>query len=154
MKLEEAADKIEIQELLAKYADAVVRRDAEAWADTWATDGEWQVLGQSAVGPEALVTLWKGLMSQLPFVIQLPHNGWTELEGDTGRGRWYVNEHGQDKNGNAILSMGVYHDQYVKVDGAWRFRFRRFEPLYMGSPDGKSNPSQPSFGRELGSEKA
>ena len=34
------ADELALRELVTRYADAVCRRDAAAWGDTWAAEGE------------------------------------------------------------------------------------------------------------------
>ncbi len=39
------ADELALRELITRYADAVRRRDAAAWGDTWAAEGEWQIAG-------------------------------------------------------------------------------------------------------------
>ena len=138
MDPERLADELAIQNLVYRYADAVVRRDAEAWAATWADAGEWRVMGNAARGREAVVELWKKLMAQLPFVHQQATGGLIDFTaGDVGSasGRWYVTEYGFMENGMGLLTLGVYHDDYVREDEGWRFALRRFDPLYMGKPD-------------------
>ncbi len=63
------SDELAIRELVASYADAVVRRDADAWSATWAEDGEWHILGNATRGRDAVVSLWKQLMAAVPFVV-------------------------------------------------------------------------------------
>ena len=48
----DVASELEIRGLVARYADAVSRRDEDAFGATFATDGEWQLLGnkQTAIG--------------------------------------------------------------------------------------------------------
>jgi hypothetical protein len=129
------ADQLAIHELVSRYADAVTRRDEQAWADTWAEDGEWHVLGNPAKGREAVVALWNKLMGGLPFVIQLPSAGTISIDGPNGTGRWYITEHGKTADGSGLFTVGVYHDRYRRIDGEWRFARRRFDMLYSGPPD-------------------
>ena len=55
------------------------------------------------------------------------------VEGDRGKGRWMVTEHGRTAKGdNSTLTMGMYADEYVRVDGRWYFRTDR-ELICIGS---------------------
>ena len=133
-------DELEIRNLVARCADAVARRDADAWGATWAEDGEWLILGQSTKGRDQVVGLWTNLMSGFSFVIQLPSGGIIEIEGPRASGRWYITEQGQDASGAPILNIGIYQDEYCRVGDQWRFLRRRFDPLYLGPPDLTAKP--------------
>jgi ketosteroid isomerase-like protein len=134
------SDELAIRNLVARYADAVARRDEAAWSATWTDDGEWHVMGQSNKGREAVVKTWNQLMGGLEFVIQLASTGLVELDGDRATGRWYITEHGRFPGGAALLNLGVYHDEYRYTEQGWRFARRRFDPLYMGPPDLSAEP--------------
>jgi uncharacterized protein (TIGR02246 family) len=144
---DKVADELAIRELVARYADAVVRRDEDAWAATWTKDGEWHVLGEPARGREAVVELWNKLMAGLPFVVQLAHGGMIQLDGDRATGRWYITEHGKTPDGTGMFTLGVYHDDYERSAEGWRFARRRFDFLYAGPPD-LSAPAR-GFPKEL-----
>ena len=128
-------DKNEIRDLVARYADAVTRRDEKAWGETWTEDGEWHVIGRTASGREAVGALWQTLLGGLSFVVQLANTEQITVEGDRGSGRWYVTEYARSNDGTALLNVGFYRDEYRRVDGSWRFARRRFDALYMGPPD-------------------
>ena len=51
-------DENQIRDLVARYADAVTRRDEKAWAETWTEDGEWQVMGRTASGRRRGASAW------------------------------------------------------------------------------------------------
>jgi hypothetical protein len=55
-------------------------------------------------------------------------------EPDRAAGRWYIVEFGQQSNGADCYASDVYHDEYVRDAGAWRFARRRFDSLlsHMG----------------------
>ena len=140
------ADELAIRILVDRYADAIVRRDEEAWSATWADDGRWHVLGDVAIGREAVVLKWQDLMGRLPFVHQIASGGLLtfsegdangHVEFDSARGRFYVNEYATTATAGApgLLTLGVYHDDYIRTEQGWRFQCRRFSPLYMGPPD-------------------
>ena len=137
----DVASELEIRGLVARYADAVSRRDGEAFQATFATDGEWQLLGNVAAGREKILALWKSLMSNFPFVVQLASGGIIEVDGERATGTWYITEHNRSATGGALLVIGVYRDDYVREDERWCFARRRFAALYMGPPDFSAEPT-------------
>ncbi len=130
-----AEDELAIRSLVARYSDAVARRDAADWAATWAPDGEWQIMGRAVQGREEVTALWSKLIGGLSFVLQLANGGLIELDGDRATGRWYITEHGKLEDGSALLTLGVYHDEYARGPEGWCFQRRRFDVLHMGPPD-------------------
>jgi len=139
------ADELEIRNLVARYADAVTRGEQDRWAATWARDGQWQVIGQTARGREDAVALLAKLTANFALLVQHAPSGVVEVEGERGRGSWQVTEYGKLVDGRALLTIGVYDDEYVREDGAWRFASRRFQLLYAGPPDLSAQPHP--FGR-------
>ena len=131
----DVAAELAIRELVARYSEAVSRGDAKAFAATWAEDGEWLLLGQRAVGPEATTAQWQRLVRGFEFVVQLCHGGIIEVEGATASGRWQISEYGRGKDGSSFFSLGFYADRYACSDDCWRFQSRHFEAVYAGPID-------------------
>ena len=129
------ADELEIRALVARYADAVNARDEAAWAATWSDDGVWELMGQAPSGRDAVVAFWRTAMGFFESVIQQVSEGSIVLDGDTGTGRWTINEHGRTAKGDAMLMIGVYEDRYLRTADGWRFQHRKMSPLYQGPPD-------------------
>jgi hypothetical protein len=129
------ADELAIRDLVARSADAVVRFDEKAWIECWAKDARWILGGSAADGRDAVLGRWLMVMGTIDFVAQLPEYGMLDISGDRGTGRWYVTELLWFKAGNSARILGVYHDAYLRVEGAWRFTERRFDVLYTGPPD-------------------
>ena len=129
------AAELAIRNLVARYSDAVARRNEADWGATWAPDGEWHIMGKARRGREDVVKFWLQLMETVPFVVQVPSFGTVSIDGDRATGRFYVTEYGKTVDERQTLTLGVYHDQYKTVDGEWMFARRRFDVLYMGPPD-------------------
>jgi len=127
-------DEREIRDLVARYSDAVNRRDAGAWGETWAVDARWRLGGRITHGRDAIVRRWTETMERVPFVLQLPSFGVIDLDAPGPRGRWYIQEIVQRPSGSSI-TFGVYADHYVHEEGRWRFARRRFDALYRGADD-------------------
>jgi uncharacterized protein (TIGR02246 family) len=120
-------DRLAIRELVESYNDAVMRGDAEAWADHWAEDGVWALPWTEEIrGRDAIVALWTQVMGNLQvdgFFASAAH---VELDGDRGTGRWYQQEHLQ-VDGQHHQVIGEYDDEYVRQDGRWRFARRIYK---------------------------
>ena len=136
------ADELAIRSLVARYAEAVSAYDETMWAETWASEGQWLVLGRSPTGREEVVKVWNELMSGFEFVVQQATSGHVTIEGDNATGRWQILEFGKMKNGTSMMNIGFYRDECVREADGWRFKSRVFSPLYAGPPD-LSAPSIP-----------
>lgn len=129
---------VEIQQLVHRYADAVVHRNGSQWTATWAPDAVWDLGGGRLVeGIDAIAKLWYGAMGGFQATVQTVLNGETELgdDEDTATGRWYIQEHLIRADGTTGILLAHYDDAYRKVDGDWRFARRFLQPHYAGPQD-------------------
>ncbi len=128
-------DKFEIQTLTQRYADAVMRHDADDWGACWAEQGEWYMGPEPIVGRDNIVTTWSGMMAGFPFAAFLVQPAMVEVDGDKATSRTYVQETLQGTDGNAFRIIGVYNDECIREDGKWVFQARRYTVLYQGPVD-------------------
>ncbi len=128
-------DELAIRNLVARYSDAVGRRNEDAWAATWTEDGVWNVGFVKASGRANVVKAWSGLMDHFRFVTQMPQSGFVEIDGDEARGTWHMMELGWPGQGDPTCTFGIYEDRYRRTDQGWRFATRDFHILYMGAAD-------------------
>ena len=127
-----------IEDLVHRYADAVVHRDGQQWAATWAPDAIWDLGGGRQVeGRDAIVDLWHRSMARYSAVVQTATGGTVTLDigAGTGSGRWYVQETTRRTDGETAIMLAHYDDTYVRIDGGWRFASRALSIHYRGSPD-------------------
>jgi uncharacterized protein (TIGR02246 family) len=135
------ADEREIRNLVARYCHAIGERDDAAWADTWAEDGEWRVLGACLRGRDAILAHYLKLVAGVRWVVQFAHDGIVRVEGDAASGRWQIHELLQWESGAGGRNIGRYRDRYVRcADGAWRFALREFHAVHLGPPDLSGGP--------------
>lgn len=129
---------VEISDLVHRYCDAVVRKDREQWAATWAPNAQWD-LGRGRVmnGRAAIVDYWVEAVDAFDTVVLLAHNGQAIIDDDTGTGsgRWYISEHMQRRDGTTGLLLAYYDDAYALVDDQWLFDSRSITILYRGPAD-------------------
>lgn len=130
------AHELAVRTLVARYADAVCRHDVSAWRSTWAEDSEWQLMGSTLTGRDAITEYYESVVAQLEAVVQFAHGGIIEFAGaDSAHGRWSITEHARMANGDPLFTIGLYEDDYVRSDGEWLFARRIFRNLYIGPPD-------------------
>lgn len=137
-------DEIALRNLMARYADAVNRRDADAWIATWAPDGEWNLLGEPVAGRDNILALWQQMMDGFEFALLLPASCLFQVTGDTATGHWYLHEYSRDLEGARNMLLSRYDDSYVKQAGEWLFHRRSCHFMYQGPPDLGGEFSRPA----------
>lgn len=130
------ADQILIQELSQRYADGVMTRNVDVWSSTWAEDGVWYLgTPEPITGREAIKQVWLGAMGGYPVVLHLVQPGIIEVDGDTAKARWYIQESIITSDDERIWNFGVYNDTLKKEGGEWKFASRKFDCMYRGPVD-------------------
>lgn len=127
-----------IEDLVHRYADAVVHKDADQWIGTWAPDAVWELgRGRRVEGRDAILELWIGAMHGFRAVVQNVVNGTCTLDdaAGTGTGRWYILEHFKRADDNVGILLAYYDDAYTRVDGEWLFASRELVIQYGGPAD-------------------
>lgn len=124
-------DRLEIQELLARYNWAIDTDDASAFADTFTERGEFVTKAKVFTGRAELLELVAYLHEKRAGDAQrsLFHNvSNVVLEGDAARVRFIAQLIGPriSADGVTTLQLGWYDDVLEKVDAGWRFARRHF----------------------------
>ena len=127
-----AHDERAIRALVARYLDAVSRFDATALAATWATDGQWHLGPRTVVGRDAIVELWKQIISRYESrIVQLMVESHVDAapSGATGRFTFleFARKAGESKD---HVEVGRYADTFARENGQWVFSQRRFTLIY------------------------
>ena len=123
-------DQQAIRALHDLYSDAVFRRDADDWGANWAEDGQWHLMGTPVDGREAIVNLWNGAMGGFSFVAFFSQTAAIAVDGDTATGRVHTHEVLETTDGAIRRPVGRYDDVYVKRNGRWLYKERRYNMLY------------------------
>ena len=126
-------DRLEIQDLVARYTFHTDTKDYAAVPPLFADDAVWDesVLGAPpSEGREAIEETFANFESAgIDSVIHI--NGCHLIsahDGDRASGSSHL--HAEIRAmGRTIRILGYYADDYVKVDGAWRFASRRLVEL-------------------------
>lgn len=120
-----------IRRLKASYCylvDAAVAGDPGKWDEfmTHFVDDAWidfEMFGRHE-GKQAIGRFYRELVgSSLSYSAHMVGNPLIEVEGPTARGSWYVHVPVTIRPRNeAAWLQGRYQEEYLKVDGQWRWR--------------------------------
>lgn len=129
----EAAE--EIRALKRRYADICDQGyDPEAMMELFTSDAVWD--GGASVGrhegSEALFRLFDGFQQRIPFALHLMVSPILEVRDDleTAMGTWQLLELASPLVNEVPVSAvyaGIYHDEYRRIGGEWRFESVRLE---------------------------
>ena len=127
--IQEAADRIMIQDLLGRYAFAADygKGDPESWAALFIDDGRFEVPEISLVvaGRAALIKFIEGLHRTVPGLHHVMSNFVIDIDGDRARGKCELNEFMLRPEAIYNNLHGWYEDDYVRVDRRWYIKVRR-----------------------------
>ena len=127
-------ERFEINDLVARYVEAVALFDVALYRAVWAADAVWVVDGRGSFhGPSDITALFVRLRERQEFAVQRIVSGRVEFGAERSRatGRWIIHSLTRTAGSGAEL-VGVYDDEYVRESDGWRFRERAFTPLYRG----------------------
>jgi uncharacterized protein (TIGR02246 family) len=124
-----------IRQLHARCADAVWRKDYQAFASCFAADGEWKIAGLHMRGRAEIGSKLETLLSTSDKVLMLPGTPILEVAHGTASGRIHVSEYCRLKDGHTARTLGIYYDRYVRAADHWLFQWRHWTLIYRGPPD-------------------
>lgn len=129
-------DKRAIAQLVAGFDDAVNRRDVAEFAQLWTDDAVWEIgepRSMRVEGASQIVETWKGMIAGTRWLFRGSFMGVVIVDGGTLRGRWPCIETGTFNDGQGYDNRAFYEDEYVRQDGRWLFRHRRYVYLWLSS---------------------
>jgi hypothetical protein len=141
-------DRLAIQELIARYADAVTRGDWDQCEGVFTPDAlcESRALDMRHEGARAIREFLEDSMSQAEILIQTPHSSVIRILGDeSAQATTTIHEflrmvtvsdgaYGPAGTELNLEQYGVYFDDATRFDGHWKLTRRLFVPVYIG-PD-------------------
>ena len=129
-KVRELDDIEQLRRLRNEYHQAINEGYYDRIPLMWTEDGslDFSYIGQTQ-GREKITKFFAATPKVLPFIKQFIHNHVVDIEGDRGKGYSYM-EARTINNGKAFVVAGRYDDEYVRVDGAWKFRHMKFDAYF------------------------
>ena len=123
------ADRVEILELLGRYAHAIDSGDGEAYAGCFTDDGviALRSSGLHVEGRDALVVFAREDHARSGAARHLSNSPIIEGDGDRATMRVYLLRLNHDRSQHerrGLGPVGVYHDTLRRSGGRWRFERR------------------------------
>lgn len=124
-------DRLAIRELTERYAACAMRIDPVGWGACWADDGAWQLssMDQPVTGRDAIIAEFAKRMEYVGSLSLIGFPTDLVVDRDAAAGKTYTREEVLPKTGGRITVNGCFHDIYVRRDGEWLFKSRRYELL-------------------------
>ena len=122
-----------IKRLKARYcAHCDDNYNPDALGELFVEDAVWDGgdLGRNE-GREAIRTFFARASKRRPFAIHMVMNPIIEVNGDTATGIWYLFQPNTLAEGNrAVWGSARYDEEYVRVDGEWKFKNLRVTSFF------------------------
>ncbi|MEP7201216.1 MAG: TetR family transcriptional regulator C-terminal domain-containing protein [Ilumatobacteraceae bacterium] len=127
-----AATDAALRHLVSSYCDDVNRGDTTSWAKLWADDATWNPSGKPISGRGAIVAALEQALRDREWVVQSAPLMVFEVDETHGSGTGRITLQERFKKPNIAklgMTLGTYHDQYVRHGGNWLFADRRLEVI-------------------------
>ncbi len=124
-----------IRQLHARYADAVWRKDADAFGDCFAEDCEWRIFGQVVRGRAEVLAFIGEVFGRLSRILITLRPPVLEVGDGVASARVYFTEQSVRPNGQPLALIGTDFERLVQQGDRWRFAWRHFQCHYYGPPD-------------------
>jgi len=124
--LQDAADRVMITDLLARYVWAADYGTAEQWAGVFTPDGVFGADkgGLRVVGRKRLIEFINDLYHTVPHLHHVTTSIAIDLDGDRSTGKSQLNEFMSRPEAIYPNLHGWYEDDYLFVDGCWLIKRR------------------------------
>ncbi|MBB3047553.1 3-phenylpropionate/cinnamic acid dioxygenase small subunit [Litorivivens lipolytica] len=119
-------DRLEIRELLARYAHALDYHNLPAMRDIWTDDCRFQADEPEVniSGVDALIDFFKDTVAAVPHARHLIDNLY--IEGGASEALCHAYLSIVDAEEKTLLGFGRYRDEVVRTASGWRIRSRVF----------------------------
>jgi hypothetical protein len=134
-RLQAIEDRESIIKLKARYVNlndggwkGPTHTNPEAVGDMFIEHGVWDGRPNTgyAVGRAAIIELFKAFQV-VPFIVHYITNPIIEVDGDYATGHWHALVTMTMPDRQALWTLGLYIDEYVRTAEGWKFKTLRFD---------------------------
>jgi ketosteroid isomerase-like protein len=143
LSLQEISDRLEIEQLLVRYCDAIDRRDWDAFRSVFTPDAVIEDVTAGVTGVDAMVEFLPRALAQVRIAQHTISTMLLDVDGDRARARTVchcpmVVE--LDDGGTQVMFQGLWYvDELVRTTAGWRIARRAERDYYAHNvPDGFS----------------
>ncbi len=149
LELQEISDRIEIDDLLVRYAKAIDTQDWNLLDTCFTPDAAVDYVSSGGIaGPYPEVRAWlEKALAIFPVTVHSISNSEIELDGDRAIGRTLVSNPMQlpgpdgGAGGPIFTVYALYHDEIVRTSDGWRLASRSEEQLMVAGDVPEGLPS-------------
>jgi hypothetical protein len=141
--MQELEDRLAIRDLIERYTVSVTRRDWDQMGRCFHLESRWQVAPPFNLDFSTRKGIQDGISGQVnrsDFLVQMTHGVVIDdYTPERARATVVLNEIGRTTSTKTgLFLLGVYHDVITRIDGAWGFESRLFQPYYVNQawPEG------------------
>jgi hypothetical protein len=128
-------DKLAITELVQRWSDALNRNRWDELEATLAPDAVWDLVKPFPIrieGARAIRDTIEERCAPLDLLFQVSLGTVvSDIDASRARATTMVQELARQPETFSFLMRGIYYDELVKIDGAWRFATRRFQGVHL-----------------------
>lgn len=139
MDLQAVADKLEIQEQLARYARGLDTRDWELWKSVFTEDAtvDYSQSGILCASRDEVAAFLAEVFATIPWATHHITNVEIDLDGDEARVRaMFFNPLQIPGMSESSSTGGYYHHEFVRTPDGWKSRHLVEEPVWFLNPPG------------------
>ena len=142
LSIEEISDRLEIQELFARYSHAIDSKQFDLLRDVFTPDAwiDYTATGGAKGALEEIIAYLKEVLPGFPAYQHLVANCIIELDGDTATSRTMCHNpmvlaQGEDGRIAQMMVVGLWYvDELVRTPAGWRIRQRVEEQSFNWLP--------------------
>ncbi|MCU1477558.1 MAG: hypothetical protein JWQ64_2251 [Subtercola sp.] len=133
VRLDKIESRIEIEDLVSKYAQAFDRRDRALLKSIWFDDATLNLgpaFGDPFVGIEGIMSAAETLWAKTPKMHHWMANSLVTIDGDTGKAETALDCFVIDSVDGPTQVGGLYTDHVERRGGVWKITLREFDLHY------------------------
>ena len=133
-QVQNLADEAAIRNLVARFADACIVADYDAFKSLWAAHGKWTIhepFLTSAEGIQNIDAMVRNLRKGREFFVQFALSGVIKLKGAKATARWVMHEVSKGPDDKYYNNYAIYTDVIKKIKGQWRFVQRDYHYMWI-----------------------
>jgi ketosteroid isomerase-like protein len=134
LQVERLALQNEIEDLIARFDDAVIRNDRNAFRDLWTADAVWEIsqpVPMRAVGPTAIVAALDSFHTLNKFFFRSTARPVIDLDQDWALFRSPTFELARREERIGYANVAMYYDKAKRENGQWRFVHRNYQYIWV-----------------------
>ncbi len=142
LSLQEISDRLEIQDLIYRYAELLDGKRFDELATVFSDDAhiDYSAMGGAVGNREETIAWLAKVMPMFPNTQHSVANAQIRVDGDRATGRvmcFNPQEFPLPGGGTQLVMMGLWYvDEYVRTAGGWRIRRREEEKSWVfNAPD-------------------